>query len=205
MNRHRVRTVASGLAILCLLSATARGQSATNTYQVLPEHSAVGFSIIKWMVFRETGRFTQFTGTIRYDPQHPADSSVAIDVRTESLDTGIAMRDSVLRSDDFFHVERFPTMSFRSVAVQADNPMTLRVTGDLAIRGVTHRITMPVVVLGTSKVQDVGEIAGFESRFTIDRTAFGVNGTRWSGGRLSLSREVDVELRIAAQAQAITR
>jgi hypothetical protein len=115
---------------------------------------------------------------------------VAIEVRTESLDTGMLW---------------FPTMSFRSVAVQVDSLTILRVTGDLAIRGVTHRITIPVVVLGTSTVEGVGETTGFESRFTIDRTSFGVNGTRWSGGRMSLSRDVDIELHIAAQAQSIAR
>jgi hypothetical protein len=49
-------------------------------------------------------------------------------------------------------------------------------------------------------VPGVGDVAGFETRFTIDRTAYGVNGARWSGGRLSLSREVEIELRLAAQA-----
>ena len=73
-------------------------------------------------------------------------------------------------------------------------------TGDLTIRGVTQRITIPVVVLGVTPVPGTGTMADFESRFTIDRTAFGVNGTRWSGGRLSLSREVEIELRIAATA-----
>ena len=151
MKRFGVLTVATGLAISCVLTAAASGQAVGHTYRVLPEHSAVGFSIIKWRVFRETGRFTQFGGTTRYDPQHPSASSVAIDVRTESLDTGIATRDSVVRSDDFFHVERFPTMSFRSIAVQADNPGMLPVTGDLTIRGVTHRITIPVAVLESAR------------------------------------------------------
>jgi polyisoprenoid-binding protein YceI len=200
MQRVRLVIAATALAISCLPAVTASGRGVDPAYRVLPEHSAVGFSIVKWMVFRETGRFTAFSGTIQYDPQRPSSSSVAIDVRTASLDTGIAMRDSVLRSDDFFDVDRFPTMSFRSVAVAADTSSTLQVTGDLAIRGVPHRITIPVTVLGTSRVHGVGDIAGFETRFAIDRTAFGVNGTRWSGGRLSLSREVEIELRLAAQA-----
>ena len=109
------------------------------------------------------------------------------------------MRDDVLRSDDFFDVAQHPTLSFRSIEVQADSPTTLRVTGDLTIRGITRRLTMPVSVLGVNRVDGVGEIAGFETHFTIDRTSFGVNGTRWSGRRLSLSREVEIELRLAAQ------
>ncbi len=205
MNRRRMSAVARGLAISCLLSGTAFGQSTAGTYRVLHEHSAVGFSIIKWMVFRETGRFTRFTGTVRYDPRTPTESSVDFDVIADSLDTGIATRDSVLRSDDFFDVARFPVLSFRSVAVRTEKPAVLSVTGDLTIRDVTQRITIPVVVLGASLVQGVGAIGGFESRFTIDRTAFGVNGSRWSGGRLSLGHEVDIELRIAAQAQTVMR
>ena len=68
----------------------------------------MGFGIVKWMVLRETGRFTRLTGAIRYDPGRAADSSVAIEVHADSLDTGIAMRDSVLRSDDFLAVDSVP-------------------------------------------------------------------------------------------------
>ena len=198
---RRLVAIAGVLGMSCLLGATTAGQSAGGTYHVLSNRSTVGFNIVKWMVVRETGRFTALNGVIRYDRARPADSSVAIDVRSDSIDTGIARRDSVLRSDDFFDVARFPALRFRSVGVSAEDPTTLSVTGDLTIRDVTRRLTIPIRVIAITSVAGEGEVASFESRFTIDRTAFGVNGTRWSGGRLSLGHDVGIELRITARSE----
>ena len=70
------------------------------------------------------------------------------------------------------------------------------VTGDLTIHAVTHRITVPVKLLGLTTVPNVGELAGFGTIFTLDRTDYGVLGSRWSGGKLLLGKEVTIYLRI---------
>lgn len=202
MKRRCLFAVACAVWMFCASDRLIVAQSTARDYVISAEHSYVGFSIIKWMVVRETGRFRDFDGVIRYDPLNPAECRVVFTVRAESLDTGIPRLDAVLRSDDFFDTASFPTLAFRSVEVQMESAARLRVTGDLTIRGVTRRIVVPVSVRRTQGV--AAAVTGFESRFTIDRTAFGVNGTRWSGGRLSLSREVDIELRVAGRATSAT-
>lgn len=199
MTPAHIRSIACVVALWLALASVGRARTGAD-YSVMPEHSIVSFTIVKWMVLRETGRFTRFSGAIRYDPARPAESSVAFDIEAASIDTGIEMRDSVLRSDDFFDVARFPTWRFRSAAVRDEGEGRLTVDGDLTIRGVTRRMRIPVSALGVNRIDGVGEISGFETKFAVDRTAFGVNGTRWSGGRLSLGQDVDIELRVAARA-----
>jgi polyisoprenoid-binding protein YceI len=129
-----------------------------------------------------------------YDAINPAASSIEVTVQAASIDTKNSTRDEVLRSDDFFDAARYPTLSFKSTRVRAVSEERLEVTGDLTIRGVTRQITIPVKRLGVGEVANEGEIAAFETEFTLDRTEFGVNGSRWSGGKLLLSKEVNIHL-----------
>ena len=148
------------------------------------------------------GRFQDFDGTIVYDPKNPAASRVEFEIRVASIDTKIGTRDRMLLSEDFFHAERYPTMSFRSTNVAPTGRDTFQVTGNLIIRGVTRKITAPVRLLGFSHYNDGSErvnIAGFETSFTLDRTAFGVNGTRWSAGEMILGNEVNITLIVSVE------
>ncbi len=183
---------------LALLAATgAHGEPQAPAYSILRDHSGVEFTILKWNVYRELGRFTRFEGVLRYDPRHPQASSIEIDVDAASIDTGMPLRDRILRSDDFFDAERHPRLTFRSTAVQPEGA-ALRVMGDLTVRGVTRRVEVPVTVIGVGSHPHVGPIAGFEAVFSIDRTAFGIDGARWSGGRDSLAKDVQVRVRIGS-------
>jgi polyisoprenoid-binding protein YceI len=184
------------LTCLLLLAVTSALAQAPTTYQVSRTDSDLRFTIVKWQVFKEEGRFRDFTGRVVYDPRNPGASSIEVVVQAASIDSKNATRDEVLRSDDFFDVARYPTLSFKSTRVRAAGPEQLEVTGDLTIRGVTRQITIPVKVLGVGSVPNEGEIAAFETQFAIDRTEFGVHGSRWSGGKLLLSKEVNLHLMI---------
>src|SRR4051812_10670774 len=101
--------IRQGAAALALsLVAVSTGAGPTVDYVVSPELSAVTFTVYKWTVLREEGRFKGVAGRVRFDPAHPRESSVDITVQTASIDTNNAGRDNVLRSDDFFDVERYP-------------------------------------------------------------------------------------------------
>src|SRR5262249_731480 len=119
------------------------------------------------------------------------------------VDTNDAGRDGVLRSDDFFDVQRYPTMRFVSRRVNERSPNTLAVSGELTIHGVTKPIDVLVTVNGVNNVDHVGRLAGFETTFHIDRRAFNVNGSKWSGGKLLISPDVEVHLAIAAADHAL--
>jgi polyisoprenoid-binding protein YceI len=165
------------------------------TYKITPVFSNVSFSIMKFF-FKEEGGFRDYSGTVFYDPSNPRNSRVSMTVQAASIDTRNTHRDESLRSDDFFDADKYPTLSFSSTSVVAKRQGELEVTGDLTIHGITKRITVSVRFLGTKELQGWGNFAGFDAVFTIDRTAFGVNGSRWSGGDLILSKEVTIHLAI---------
>lgn len=168
---------------------------AATLYQVEPVNGTVSFSIMKWGVLREEGTFRDFNAHIRFDQRDPSKSSVTFEVRTESVDTKNDSRDGTLRSEDFFHVRKHPKMTFRSVKVVPKGKNVADVTGDLTIRGVTRRITIPVRLIGVSKQGNGREMAGFETEFRIDRRQFGVTGGRWTAGAPGvLGNEVTVRI-----------
>ena len=143
------------------------------------------------------GRFTDFDGTIKYDKQNPAASSVEFTVQAASIDTDNPDRDKHLRSEDFFDVEKYPTLTFASVEAKVVDATTLEVTGDLTLRGVTHRITIPVQLLGTMKTPG-GEKAGFETSFTINRKDYGVSWNRVLESGTMLGDDVNIKIDIEA-------
>ncbi len=163
------------------------------TFAVRKEDSHIGFAVYKWVVFKEEGRFKDFAGTIVYDPKNPAAGSVEFTVRTNSVDSRNEGRDRALRSQEFFHVEKYPTLGFKSTSVSAKGADTLLVTGDLTMRGVTKRLTIPVKVLGLNRVGELGELAGFESSFAVNREDFGI-ARSWD----IISKEATVHLMIGA-------
>ena len=187
-------------SLLVILIAAASSEPAR--YHVSPSDSTVMFTISKWTVFKEEGRFHEFEGDIDFNPDRPEETRVSFAVQVASVDTKKRNRDEKLLSDDFFHAEKYPVMTFRSTNVTALDERKIQVTGDLTIRGVTKRITVPVTVLGVATVDDPpARLAGFETTFVIDRTDFGVLGQRWSGGKHILGHDVTVHLIASARAE----
>lgn len=167
-------------------------------FQIRKEDSHFGFSIYKWGVFKEEGRFKDFDGTIEFDPRNPAATKVEVVINTSSVDSRNEGRDRALRSEDFFNVTRYPTMRFKSVGVKPKDRDTLLVEGDLTIRGVTKRVTVPVRIAGVNRVGgELGTLVGFESEFIIDRKDFNV-GESWS----IIDRDAHIYLLIGAGSQA---
>jgi polyisoprenoid-binding protein YceI len=171
--------------------------------RVSSTYTNVEFTVYKWTVLKQEGFFRDSSGSIVYDPDDPTRSRVEVSVRVNSLDTRNSGRDQVLRSDDFFDARKYPTMTFVSSHVEpASERNTLRMTGTLTIHGVAKQITVPVKVFGVGTQANAGQFAGFETDFTIDRTDFGVNGTRWSAGRLVISKDVLIHLTVGAVASS---
>jgi len=181
-------------AALLLLSIPLLAQP--QTFSVRKEDSHIGFSIYKWAVFKEEGRFKDFTGTIVYDPKNPAAGRVDFTVHVKSIDSRNEGRDNALRSQDFFYVDKYPTLSFSSRQVAKKGVDTLLVTGDLTMRGVTKKITIPIKALGVNKVGDMGLLAGFESTFTVNREDFGI-----ARGWEIIGKEATIHLMIGAESK----
>jgi polyisoprenoid-binding protein YceI len=173
---------------------TLAGKPSQRAFKVRKEDSHVGFSITKWLVVKEEGRFREVEGEIEYDPQNPAATKVRLVIKTTSIDSRNAGRDRALRSEEFLHVEKHPLMTFSSTSVSASSKDQLNVEGDITLRGVTKRITVPVKVLGVNYAgREIGHVAGFESTFVLNREEFGV-----AKGWDALGKEVTVTLLIGA-------
>jgi polyisoprenoid-binding protein YceI len=173
-----------------------------DTFMIDKGHSEVGFQI-RHMMTKVRGRFTDFEGRIQADRAKPAASSVELTIQATSIDTANASRDKDLRSADFFDVEKYPTITFKSTRITPKGKDAYDVTGNLAMRGVTKEITLPVSLLGFMKNQRSMETAGFETSVTLNRKDFGItwNRTLDAGGVL-LGDEVYVTINIEARQEA---
>ena len=123
-------------------------RSLKGTYVIDPSHSTVGFVVRHAMVTKVRGNFTDFEGTAELDGANPAASGVEVAIKTASIDTRNNDRDTHLRSADFFDVEVFPVMSFRSTNVEVTGDDTVDITGDLTIKDVTRSLTIPFEYTG---------------------------------------------------------
>lgn len=194
----RIRLAVQALCVTLAFPALAAAQPAA--FKADPVHSKVGFSI-RHIVSDVDGRFKDFDGAITYDAQHPEHSAVQFTVQAASIDTGNADRDKHLKSPDFFDAAKFATLTFTSTKVAAKGGNAFDVTGNLTIKGVTKTITIPAKFRGEAKTP-MGDRAGFESSFTINRLDYGVAWNRaLEGGGAMLGDDVDVSIRIEAVRQ----
>jgi polyisoprenoid-binding protein YceI len=176
---------------------------ALSTWNIDPSHSAIAFSVRHMVVSKTRGRFTKWTGQLRFDADDPAASSVDVSIDPASLDTADAQRDAHLRSPDFFDVEKFPTASFRSTRVDTHGEDRYRVTGDLTIHGVSKSVVLDVTYEGSGKDPWGGERAGFVASTTIDRRQFGLEWNKaLETGGLLVGEKVELTLEIEAVKQA---
>jgi polyisoprenoid-binding protein YceI len=191
-------TPTSRLCILFAFVFAVSAGSSAETYLIRPVYTNVTFKITKWMVLPEQGQFRQFDGSVTYDPAHPERARIEMSIQAASIDTKDETRDGVLRSDDFFDVVHFPVLTFRSTSVRTSGPDTLLVAGDFTLHGVTKRIRVLVTVRGVHKLPNVGQLAGFETSFTINRRDYGVLGTKWGAIPAALSDDVEIHLLVGA-------
>ncbi|MBU8898055.1 polyisoprenoid-binding protein [Corallococcus sp. H22C18031201] len=177
---------------------------ALQTWNIDTTHTGIHFSVRHMVVAKVRGSFQQFSGTLNLDESNPTASSVAVDIQTSSINTGVAQRDNHLRSADFFDAEKFPTMRFVSTKVEKAGGHGLRVTGNLTIRDITREVVLETEQLGVAKDPWGNLKAAFEAKTSIDRREFGLtwNQALEAGGVL-VGERIDITLEVqAAPAQA---
>lgn len=172
---------------------------APGTYALDVSHSSVGFSVRHLMVSKTKGRFADFSGTVTI-AEDPLASSVEVEIQAASADTRDETRDGHLRSPDFFDVEQFPTLTYRSTKVTPAGRGTWTVEGDLTVRDITLPVPLEVSFEGAAKDPWGGARIGFTARTELDREAFGLtwNQALETGGVL-----VGKQVRIDIEAEAI--
>ena len=167
------------------------------TWKLDPVHSEVGFSVRHMMVSKVRGRFRGVTGTITL-ADDPARSNVEAEIDMTTLDTGNTDRDDHVRSADFFEVERYPTMTFRSTSVEpAGNELVVH--GDLTLHGVTRPVNLDLEVHGFTKDPFGGTRCGFTASTVLNRKDFGITiEMPMDGGGVVVGDKVNVTLEIEA-------
>ena len=170
----------------------------TTTWNIDSSHSGVHFSVRHMVVSKVRGRFAKYRGTVHLDDDLTK-SRVEVVIDAASIDTAASDRDTHLRSADFFDVERFPSLTFRSTRIERIDDQTFRLFGDLTIRDVTREVVLETTYGGRSKDPWGNERAGFEAKASLDRKDFGLTwnqvlevGGVLVGERVELEIEVEV-------------
>ncbi len=184
---------------LCSLFASAAFLAALpvlggDLYRIDPVHSEVAFKI-RHLLSKTPGRFSKFQGSVVVDEKDMTKSSVEVSIDVASINTDNEARDKHLRSPDFFDVEKFPTITFKSTAVKEVAKGKLEVTGEFTLHGVTKQITFPITNAGTQPGMRPGSVvAGFiDGALKINRNDFGIK--TFPG---TLGEEVDISLNVEA-------
>lgn len=171
----------------------------TGEYAIDPSHTSIGFVARHAMVTNVKGSFTDVAGTLHLDGTDPAASTASIDVKMESIDTGSADRDGHLKSADFFKIDEFPEMTFRSTKAEALGGDDYRVTGDLTILGTTKPLSIDLEFNGSATDPFGNERIGFEGKAEILRSEWGLtwNAALETGGVL-VSDKIKLNFDISA-------
>lgn len=178
----------------------------SGTYTIDPAHSSIAFSVRHMMINNVRGRFTDFTGEIRYDESDVTKSAVEFKAKVASINTDVPARDEHLRKADFFDAEKYPEMSFKSKRIErrgsSGSNGSYVAIGDFTLRGVTKEIALPFKVYGAIKDPRSTRI-GIEAATTINRQDYGVSWSRpLDGGGLAVANDVAVELMLEATMRA---
>ena len=193
-------TTAKSTSIFEKFAATGalKNEGASGVYNFDKAHSSIGFRVKHMGLVDVPGYFRDFTGTVNYDAKDVTKSSVEFTAKMTSVDTGIGRRDDHLRTADFFEVEKYPEMTFKSTKVEKKGKQWM-VTGDLTMKGVTKQISFPFNVVGFVPGEKGAMRTGVTAETTINRRDFGVNyGSNLPNGTPMLSDDIKVVLNIEA-------
>jgi len=189
------RLIATLIAAAVLALPLAAGAA---TWDIDPGHSGVEFKI-RHFFSKVPGSFTDYSGTIEFDPENPLASSVEVIIQTASVNTNDEKRDGHLQSPDFFNVEEFPEMTFKSTKVKKGKGDLLLIEGVLTMLGVEKPVTLEGEFFGSGPDAWGGTRAGFSATTTINRKDFGMewNKAMDKGGAI-LGEDVAISIEIEA-------
>jgi polyisoprenoid-binding protein YceI len=155
---------------------TATPQTATSTWNLDPAHSVAEFKVKHMMISNVKGQFAKVTGVLTRNETDPTKSHVEAAIEASSINTREEQRDAHLKSADFFHAEKFPTLSFKSTHITRKGDGELAVAGDLTIRDVTRNVVFTVEGPTPPTKDPWGNTRlGLSATTKINRKDFGLN------------------------------
>lgn len=166
------RILITGFALVTLAAFTA-----TNIWKNDPPHTQLAFTVTHLGISDVTGNFRDFEVVVTSSKPDFSDAIFELTAKAASLDTRVDARNNHLKSADFFDVEKYPTLSFRSNSIKKAGNNKYKLSGDLTIHGVTKPVTMDLVYNGTTEnPMSKKQAAGFQLTGVIKRSDFGIGG-----------------------------
>ena len=179
---------------------------ATTKWSIDPTHSELGFKIKHLMISNVSGSFTKFNADVETEKDDFSTSKINLSIDMASINTNNEQRDAHLRNSDFFEVDNYPQMTFRSSRLVKIDDETFELHGDLTMKGITKSVKLNVEYNGIKQDPWGNERAGFQVTGKINRSDFGVNfnGVLETGG-VVLAEEVKIysEIQLVKQVVAV--
>ena len=179
--------------VIALFLIPAATLAAQDTWQIDPMHSSAQFSVRHLGISTVRGAFTKVSGTILLDDANPAKDQITASIDAASVDTRVEMRDNDLRSPNFFEVQKYPTITFKSKKIEPAGPGKLKIAGDLTIHGVTKEVVLDVDG-PTAAIKDPwgNPRRGASASTKVIRQDFSVNGAPGVvGDEISITLDVE--------------
>lgn len=168
------------MAALFLLPAPSQSAGMAQLWSIDPDHSSVNFAV-RHIFVPIPGRFDTFSGSIRFDPENLAGSSIDVTIDTASINTFVAKRNEHLRTADFFDAARYPSMTFKSMSIVHKGGEDYVAQGALTIKDVSLDIELPFTYLGNKKspMDPLRTVAGFTSVLSLKLLDYHVGEDKW--------------------------
>jgi len=189
----KIRIVVAAAIVIAASGSVAIGNE---TYKFDQAQSKIGFSVHQFLGTTH-GKFTKFDGKIEIDREHPNNSSVAARIDVRSVDTAIVKRDNHLRSAEFFNVEKYPEMTFKSRSVKQTGAQTGDITGDLTMHGVTKPVTLHVKLV--SSPNETNQTRWSVTTEPLQRRDFNLMFAPAAESMSGISQSVTVNIEIVAR------
>jgi polyisoprenoid-binding protein YceI len=192
------------LLVILVFALTAVAQQTApapaGTHPIDNAHSTVGFSVpILGGLSQVKGKFTDFAITLNHDEKDVTKSSVSVVIKATSVDTGIERRDAHLRTPDFFDVEKFPEITFKSERIEKKGKQFIAY-GPLTMHGVTKEIAFPFNITGTYKNPTNNKTTvGYSAKMVLNRRDYGINYARQDSPTF-VGDEITVEIELVTRA-----
>jgi polyisoprenoid-binding protein YceI len=202
MNSYK-RTLSLILAVLFMtasafIPADVEHPPKATAWSIDKAHSNVSFSV-RHIFTPVTGEFKEYDANVMFDPENLDESSIDIEIQVGSIDTDVKKRDGHLQSDDFFNAAQYPTITFSSDNITAEEDNEFIAHGELTIKDVTKEVELPFTLLGVQDhpMQENTKVAGVTIDHEINRNDFNVGAGDWAstaivGGEIEL--DIDLEM-----------
>ncbi|MCC6624552.1 MAG: YceI family protein [Deltaproteobacteria bacterium] len=177
----------------------------TERWEIDSAHSGIHFNVRHMVIAKVRGQFSRWSGTVLVPDGDFSRASVEVVIDASSIDTGVADRDNHLRSADFFDVQTYPELTFKSTRVDGDGD-SLAVIGDLTIHGVTRQVTLAVELEGKTRDPWGNERAGFSAKTSVSRKDFGLTWNQLlETGGVVVGDKINIEIEVEAVRQALSQ